>query len=58
MESDVTTEKYELLCADDKKLYYQNVDINTQTKEQTSSYSLRSDRIKRQDEILKLKGKN
>lgn len=56
MESDITTEEYELLSDDDKKLYYQNVDINTQTKEQTSSYSLWSDRIKRQDEILKLKG--
>lgn len=55
---EITTEEYELLSDDDKKLYYQNVDINTQTKEQTISYSLCSDRIKRQDEILKLKGKN
>ncbi len=56
MESDITTEEYELLSDDDKKLYYQNVDINTKTKEQKHSYGLRSDRIKRQDEILKSKG--
>lgn len=56
MESDITTEEYELLSDDDKKLYYQNVDINTQTKEQKRSYGLWSDRINRQDEILKSKG--
>lgn len=52
MESDITTEEYELLSDDDKKLYYQNVDINTQTKEQKSSYSLWSDRIKRYKDML------
>ncbi len=57
MESDITTEEYELLSDDDKKLYYQNVDINTQTKEQKRSYGLWADRINRQDEILKSKGK-
>ena len=56
MNNDITTEEYELLSDDDKKLYYMNVDINTQTKEQKRSYGLWSDRIKRQDDILKLKG--
>lgn len=56
MGSDITTEEYELLSDDDKKLYYQNVDINTQTKEQKRSYGLWSDRIKRQDDMLESKG--
>ncbi len=56
MNNDITTEEYELLSDDDKKLYYQNVDINTQTKEHKRSYGLWSDRINRQDEIVKSKG--
>ncbi len=31
---DIITEEYELLSDDEKKLHYQNVDINTQTNEQ------------------------